>query len=268
MQCDGHNCSPLKEAVSRDFRPPGIFPKTIPPYRAQIRGQNLFRIWLRIRRENRFEHHQNFIPRCQWHNGVWIRVPLLYLRFLVTICMGCLLAYFYFLWFTFKGNGRQYSFSWMIPRCHKGSRGLIEITRSDLAVSLTPPDPILWSHWHRGIWSSGVNDIAESASPVSLTLWNLLHKNVQVGSNGLIETAGSDPVVSLTLWDPIPWSHIYRRIQWGGLIATAESELYKWLSRFSRRTRSHLWNGFSPWIRALGGMQKTEGRTSCRSRKL
>jgi hypothetical protein len=92
--------------------------------------------------------------------------------------------YFFLLWFPFKGNGSQESFSWM-----------------------TPLNPLPLSHWDYGIFN----------------------KNVKVNSRGVIDTA--------------------------------DLKLFKRLSRFSRRIRSHMWNGFSPWIRALGGIvwwKKTE----------
>jgi hypothetical protein len=66
-------------------------------------------------------------------------------------------------------------------------------------------------------------------------------------------------------WKPIPRSHWDRGNRFRGLIETAGSELCKWLSRFSRRKRSHMQNGFRPWVRALGGIvwwKKTEGRKS------
>jgi hypothetical protein len=62
-----------------------------------------------------------------------------------------------------------------------------------------------------------------------------------------------------------PRSHWNRGIRFRGLIETAGSELCKRLSRFSRGKRSHMQNGFRPWIRTLGGIvwwKKTEGRKS------
>jgi hypothetical protein len=75
----------------------------------------------------------------------------------------------------------------------------------------------------------------------------------------------SDSAVSLRPRDWFPQSHWNRGIRFCGLIETAESELCKRLSQFSRRKRSHMPNGFRPWIRALGGIvwwKKTEGRKS------
>jgi hypothetical protein len=43
----------FKGAVPRDFRPSGFFHRSIPT-RALIHGLTPFRIWLRIRRDNRF----------------------------------------------------------------------------------------------------------------------------------------------------------------------------------------------------------------------
>jgi hypothetical protein len=115
------------------------------------------------------------------------------------------------LWCPFKGNGSQLSFLWMIPR---------------------------W-HWQRKIWSRCVNDTAESASAVSLRLWNLLQK--------------------------CPRYHWHRGIWSQGIIDTAESELFKWLSQFSRRIRSHSRNGFSRLNQGPCGdcwMKKARGQKS------
>jgi hypothetical protein len=61
----------LKGSVSRYFRPP-CFHKSIPP-RPLTDGLTPFRIWLRIRRDIRFESRQNQSPRCQWKIGEYIR---------------------------------------------------------------------------------------------------------------------------------------------------------------------------------------------------
>jgi hypothetical protein len=53
----------LKGQCHEIFDPRVFFHQTIPP-RALISGPKPFRIWLRIRRENRFENCQNLIPRC------------------------------------------------------------------------------------------------------------------------------------------------------------------------------------------------------------
>jgi hypothetical protein len=127
--------------------------------------------------------------------------------------MECLHMYLFLLWFPFKGNETQYSFSWRFPRCHKDSRGLIETAGFDPAVSLTLRDLIPRSHWNRGIWS-----------------------------RSLIEIALTDPAVSLRPRNPIP------RLNRNRGIWTLQR-----LSGFSRLIRSHMQNGFSPWIRALGG---------------
>jgi hypothetical protein len=50
---------------------------------------------------------------------------------------------------------------------------------------------------------------------------------------------------------PIARSHWNRGTRSWGPLETAESELCK---RLSRQILSHMWNGFSPWIRALGGI--------------
>jgi hypothetical protein len=99
-----------------------------------------------------------------------------------------------------------------------------------------------------------------------------------IRSRGVIETMESftkmfmsDPTVSLRSWKPISRSHWNRGNQSRGLIETAEtnpvvsaeSVLCKWLSRITRRIRSHMQNCFSPWIRALGDIvwwKKTKGQ--------
>jgi hypothetical protein len=128
--------------------------------------------------------------------------------------MQCLHMYLFLRWFPFKGNENQYSFLKGFPRYHKIS-----------AVSLRPRDPIPWSHWDRG-----------NRFP------------------GLIETAETDSAVSLRPRKPIPRSHWDRWIWFRGLIETAGFKLCTRLSQFSRRKRSHMQNGFWPWIRALGGI--------------
>jgi hypothetical protein len=130
----------------------GFFHQTIPP-RALIYGQKPFRIWLRIRRENRS------IPLfCQSSSMICTfsrNYKYVMFTYLLLFCYG----------FPLKGMGANNSF-------REWSCGVMK----DSAVSLTPWDLILQSHWHRRIWALGVNDIAESASAVWLRLWNLLQK--------------------------------------------------------------------------------------------
>jgi hypothetical protein len=61
------------------------------------------------------------------------------------------------------------------------------------------------------------------------------------------------------LWREVNRSHWNRGIRFRGLIETAGSELCK---RLSRRKRSHMQNGFRPWIRALGGIVWWKNRGS------
>jgi hypothetical protein len=56
-----------RDSVTR-FSTLGFFHQTIPP-RALIHGLKPLCIWLRIRRENRFENRQNRISRSQWDRG-------------------------------------------------------------------------------------------------------------------------------------------------------------------------------------------------------
>jgi hypothetical protein len=90
------------------------------------------------------------------------------------------------------------------------------------------------------------------------------HWNRGIRTCGINEAPGLDPAVSMRARDPFwhcgiiykIWSrnHRDRGIQSFDLIENGESNLCKCLSRFSRRIRSHIQNGFSPWIRALGGV--------------
>jgi hypothetical protein len=126
--------------------------------------------------------------------------------------------------FPLKGKGAN-------NRFRDWSRGVIK----DPPVSLTPPDLILQSHWHSWIRFHCLIETMEFF--------------YQVISRGVIDTT-----VSLTTRDLIPRYYWQRGIWSRGVIDTAESELFEWLSRFSRRIWSHMQNGFSPWIRALGGL--------------
>jgi hypothetical protein len=86
-------------------------------------------------------------------------------------------------------------------------RSVIETAGLDPAVSMSPQDPIP----HGLIETAGYDTAesasvtAESASVISLRLWNLLQKySCWIP---LIETAETDPVVSLKPWEPIPQYH-------------------------------------------------------------
>jgi hypothetical protein len=77
-------------------------------------------------------------------------------------------------------------------------------------------------------------------------------------------------VVSLKPQKLLPWSHWNRRSLFRSLIETAESENlgslfcsnietseadnFKQFSPIAQQIQSHIQNGFSPWIRALGGI--------------
>jgi hypothetical protein len=146
--------------------------------------------------------------------------------------------YLFLLLFFFKGNESQYSFSWRFPRCHKDFRSLIEIVGSDPVVSLTPQDPIPWSHWHRGIRSRCFKETMNLIK--TFEFFTKIFK--------------SDPVVSVRPLDPFPRSHWNRgnqsrSLNWDRWIQTLQR-----LSRFCRRIRCHIQNRISPWIRAPGGI--------------
>jgi hypothetical protein len=59
---------PLKGQCHEIFDPRFFCHQTIPP-RALIQGLKLFRIWLRIRRENRVGNRQNRLPRSDRDRG-------------------------------------------------------------------------------------------------------------------------------------------------------------------------------------------------------
>jgi hypothetical protein len=56
--------SSIKGTVARDIRPLVFFHRSTPP-RALTHGLKPFRIWLRIRRDNRFDSRENRFQRCQ-----------------------------------------------------------------------------------------------------------------------------------------------------------------------------------------------------------
>jgi hypothetical protein len=80
------------------------------------------------------------------------------------------------------------------------------------------------------------------------------HWNRRNRFRGLIETAKAASAVSLKPRNPLPRSHWNCRSDFRGLIETAEADIFKRLSRISRWFRSHMRNGFNPWIRELGGV--------------
>jgi hypothetical protein len=83
---------------------------------------------------------------------------------------------------------------------------------SDPVASLTPREPIPRSQWHVLIWSRCA-----------------------------IDTKGLDPAVAMTPLNP--FKKISKSAPAVSVIDTAESELFKRLSPFSRRIRSHMRNG-------------------------
>jgi hypothetical protein len=94
--------------------------------------------------------------------------------------------------------------------------------------------------------------------------YGIFFKNVQVRSRGLIETTETDPAVSLRPQKPIPRSHWNRGSQSCSLIASAGIRTLQTIISNVSAIRSQMWNGFSPWISALGGIVwwKNEGRKS------
>jgi hypothetical protein len=112
------------------------------------------------------------------------------------------------------------------------------------------------SHWNRRTRSHWVNKTAGFDTAVSMTTLNLLLRfnwDCEIFFNpphSLIEITRTDPAISLKPWKP--------RSDWDHGIWT-----FNRLSNLSWRIRSHMQNGFSPWIRALGGIvqwKKNRGR--------
>jgi hypothetical protein len=142
---------------------------------ALVHGLKLFRIWLCICRENIFDYHQNWIPRCQWHRRIQLfcqSSPLM-----VTILMWCLPIYFLFAMVSHQREWEPIILFAKDPAVPWRFRGVgetaefdpavafIEAAGFDSALSFTPRDRIPRFQWHR--WM---------ASPVSLRLRNLLQK--------------------------------------------------------------------------------------------
>jgi hypothetical protein len=111
-----------------------LFINTIPlgPW---FTGWSRFRIWLLIRRENRFENRQNLIPLCQWY----------------------ILMYFFLLRYSFpwKGMGANNC-------CREWSRDAIK----NPAVSLTPLNLFPLFHWD---YTESFTRISKSNPAVSMT---------------------------------------------------------------------------------------------------
>jgi hypothetical protein len=132
--------------------------------------------------------------------------------------MWCLLMYLFLLWFPLKGKGAN-------NRFREWSHGLIDTAGSDPAVSLTP------------------RDTTGSALAVSMTPLNPLPTTT---TKSFTKMSNSDPAVSLPprgIWSRDPRCHWHRGIRTFQTI----------ISIFSAN-KSHMRNGFSPWIRALEGI--------------
>jgi hypothetical protein len=164
--------------------------------------------------------------------------------------------------YPFKGIASQYSFSQRLPQCYNGFRGLIESTESASAISLTPLNLLPQSHWDCWIRFRGFIETAKSASMVSLRprKANIFRRSFVLKTTSqctkiwLLKFFLLDSAVSLKPLKPLPRFHWNHGSGLCGLIDTAEADNLKQFSRISRRFPSHMQNGFTPWIRALGGV--------------
>jgi hypothetical protein len=145
---------------------------------------------------------------------------------------------------------------------------------------LRPQKPIPRSHWDCWNRFRGLNETAESVSAVSMRPRNRFPRSQWDRGNFMTSRESSQkPILA-----PIPIKGNHRKNQYickhcipivnrkrhyyrgtltknfrvRGLIETAESDFGDFVEtsyhRFSRRIRSHMQNGFRPWIRALGGI--------------
>jgi hypothetical protein len=121
-------------------------------------------------------------------------------------------------------------------------------------VSLRPLNPLPRSHWdcwisflslietpeaklvRHSFYGENYSFLLKFVSGFHGLIWNRESR-----FRSLIETAESASAVSLR-----PPNQLPRK--------TVEAYHFKRFSRISRRNRSHIRNGFSPWIRALGGI--------------
>jgi hypothetical protein len=149
---------------------------------------------------------------------------------------------------------RASAVSQRIPRSHwdRWIRfcGLIGSAESASAVSLRPLNPLPWIQWD-----------CESQTFLDIVLCCKLPFCVKIvllkffdGLRSLIETAEAASAVSLKPPNPLPWPHWNCGSGFCCLILTAEADNFKRLYWFSWRFWIHMRNGFSPWIRALGGV--------------
>jgi hypothetical protein len=173
----------FKETLSRDF-----WPSQSTPPRALIHGLKLFRIWLRIRRDIRFENREN-------------RHFLLEFSFNIYVCYD--FDNDLWLWLILSAVSSR------IPL-------LIETAEAASVLTLRLLNPLPQSHWNHWIRFRGLIEAAESTSAVSLRprksnfsdivlCWKLSFCSICFRS--LIETLESASVVSLRPLNPLPQSH-------------------------------------------------------------
>jgi hypothetical protein len=140
-------------------------------------------------------------PVLFWFHLVYsIYMYAMFTYLFLFVYMWCLPFYFFLLHFPLRGKEDQLLFLRRVPQCHKDFHGLVETMGSDLVISLALQDWILlffmtllnpllrshwdyrifskmpiqflWSHWHRGFWSWGLNEIARTDPTVWMRPWD------------------------------------------------------------------------------------------------
>jgi hypothetical protein len=169
----------LKGQCHDIFDPQFFFHQTFPP-RTLINRLKPFLIWFHICRDNQFES----VIFTFSSSYIYVMFTYLFVFILVTL--------------------------WILQ-----SHSFIETTGSDPTVSMTPLNPLLWSHWAYGIMFM---------SDLGWSHWDRGNR-----SCSLIETAGNNPAVSFKPREPIPRSHWNQENRSHGLLETLESELINYL---------------------------------------
>jgi hypothetical protein len=143
-------------------------------------------------------------------------------------------------------------------------------------VSLTPLKRFQRCQWHR--WNSAKKNfcgwnpydvlnftimVVSAVSLIPLKPFQQCHWHHWKDFCGVIDTAETISVVSLTPLKRFQRCHWHQGNSFSGVIDTTETRI---MSIFSANTKPYTkWNGFSLWVRALGGIdwwKKTRGQKS------
>jgi hypothetical protein len=136
IKLEGRRCHIFVEGtVSRDFRLSVFFHQST-PYRSLINRLKPLRMWVHIRRDNRFESRLNRFQRCQWHR--WNSAKkILWLKSLW--------------YFKFHDPG-----------------GFSGVNETISAVSMTPRKRFQRCHWH--LWNSNNVDFLSEYKAICETV--------------------------------------------------------------------------------------------------